>query len=883
MTAKVPSLFDKAILWWPGEHVAQAAAPKTITPAGDAKQILPFRGAGVGIFNGSGSYAKCNYSPGFEPGSGPFTVECLFYVPNVSGYKTIFAFTADYHFGIVINGSKINYFASSNGTSWNLLCGDGGSLNGAGANTITAGVWHHLAFTRSGNNWYGFYDGKLDLSVTVSGTIVSRSETLNIGRWGNNGYWMNGYITEFNYVIGTCKYSAPFVPVKAQVKNDSYTKLLLHFLNPLTDSSNNNLKINPSGSFTLSNTYPSPITTNSMTTVFGGASHMSTQANTSDILGISCDNWTFETYILFTSSIIDNNILFMGNESNDSDRFQFIQYYGPTFSLGAGYGYSITDSTSGTIRWQAIATPQLNTWYHIALVKTGLNVELYINGQIQTKTTGTTLSANIPARVGYPLIIGKYRQSYYHFQGMLSECRFSNVSRYAESFTPSTTRYVADANTKLLMHLDRIPGVIDDYSPTPKQITAYGDAKQLCSPCGSGIAYFDGTGDYLTVPASSDFNFGSNNFTIEFDLYLEAITSTSQVIFVNRSATYQYSGIFLYVGNTADLRVAMSSNGSSWDIANWVQLVPILSIKTQYHIALVRNGSIFTCYLNGVASSTTITSSASIYYQNAPVYIGTDYNGTDYPLYGRLSEFRISNVARYTANFTPSTQPFKPDPYTKLLLHMDGVGNAFYDSSDPPGDNGFPILPDGVTITPAGTFTSVKGKDGRSYWKFDGSTNRIQLSTHALFYLESLEWTLCLWAYRTSNKTSTMFVTWNTATAIRWELTTKANGTLYTWAYNGSGYPWDINVTTGFALNTWTHITLVNSSTAFKIYMDGLQVYTGTKLTMPSIPTPLTRIGDSIDESHEYFPGIIKDVMLFRNKALSQDQIAALIAETYIY
>ena len=59
---------------------------------------------------------------------------------------------------------------------------------------------------------------------------------------------------------------------------------------------------------------------------------------------------------------------------------------------------------------------------------------------------------------------------------------------------------------------------------------------------------------------------------------------------------------------------------------------------------------------------------------------------------------------------------------------MDGIGNAFYDSSDPPGDNGFPILPNGVTITPTGTFTTVKDKDGQTYLKFDGSTNYISLT-----------------------------------------------------------------------------------------------------------------------------------------------------------
>jgi hypothetical protein len=40
---------------------------------------------------------------------------------------------------------------------------------------------------------------------------------------------------------------------------------------------------------------------------------------------------------------------------------------------------------------------------------------------------------------------------------------------------------------------------------------------------------------------------------------------------------------------------------------------------------------------------------------------------------GYLDEVRISNIARYTAAFTPSTTPFQSDANTVLLLHMDGT------------------------------------------------------------------------------------------------------------------------------------------------------------------------------------------------------------------
>jgi hypothetical protein len=48
-----------------------------------------------------------------------------------------------------------------------------------------------------------------------------------------------------------------------------------------------------------------------------------------------------------------------------------------------------------------------------------------------------------------------------------------------------------------------------------------------------------------------------------------------------------------------------------------------------------------------------------------------------------MDEYRVSNIARYTTNFAPPTEPFQNDDNTLLLLHMDGTdgSTAFIDDN----------------------------------------------------------------------------------------------------------------------------------------------------------------------------------------------------------
>lgn len=189
------------------------------------------------------------------------------------------------------------------------------------------------------------------------------------------------------------------------------------------------------------------------------------------------------------------------------------------------------------------------------------------------------------------------------------------------------------------------------------------------APAGYSV-YFDGTGDYLTVPANAAFNFGTGDFTVEFWLYFQNLTGF-QTIF---DISYTTSPNLLFQASSGAMAVYM--NGGSTVLA-----ASAVSNGTWNHFALVRSGTTVTLYLNGVSVSSA-TYSGNVGNSTSIVYVGGSLGGSGFYLNGYLSNVRVvKGTALYTAAFTPPTQLF-PITNTSLLTCqspsiIDNSSNAF--------------------------------------------------------------------------------------------------------------------------------------------------------------------------------------------------------------
>lgn len=210
------------------------------------------------------------------------------------------------------------------------------------------------------------------------------------------------------------------------------------------------------------------------------------------------------------------------------------------------------------------------------------------------------------------------------------------------------------ANVVLAMPMDGANGstTFTDISPTPKAVTRYGNAQisTAQSKFGGASAYFDGTGDYLTIPHSDDFNLSSGDFTVEFWFYLPSARANRLISkrSVATSKTWSIS-----VTNTGVPTFNLWNSAGTYYSATG----PIAAFGAWVHVAAVRSGDIYTVFINGVAG-TPFTSTVRPYTNTDPLAIGVDLSNSalDNTL-GYIDDLRITKgVARYTANFTPPTK-----------------------------------------------------------------------------------------------------------------------------------------------------------------------------------------------------------------------------------
>ena len=220
---------------------------------------------------------------------------------------------------------------------------------------------------------------------------------------------------------------------------------------------------------------------------------------------------------------------------------------------------------------------------------------------------------------------------------------------------------------------------------TTKTITVNGGAALLTSvkKYGTASLALDGVGDELSISPQADFNFGSDNFTLECWIYPTAVPTAGQYAFVmgQSKAGVGNSSCGLYLGSAAGI-IYLYSFGTFGTLPG-----AAVAQNAWSHIALTREGNDFKLWINGTQAGSTLTYAGAM--TSATTTDFTIGGNAGYNLYvtGYIDDVKVSKgVARYTAPFSAPTAQLTGDLNTVLLITCNGT-----DGSTAITDNGITL------------------------------------------------------------------------------------------------------------------------------------------------------------------------------------------------
>ena len=517
---------------------------------------------------------------------------------------------------------------------------DGSNWTGASSSTTpVVGSWYHVVGVKDGTTMRIYINGTQENTTTFAGT-PNGGGVFGIGsNQGNEN--MSGFISNVRLVSGSdssvLPYSGNFTSPTTPLTAVTGTKLLAASSNRFVDKSSNNFTISKFGNVKPSNFTPFRRTAVYSSTDGGsvyvpGAGHLRVAANGN--FNFASNNWTMEWW-LWADSYPENfprpgGFAYEGSPTDSAPGFFF-----GTQQNGSVLYYREKNAGDQTLSSFNAPTKE---WWHLAAVRDGATVRIYKNGvQFTSFSSGATTHYN-----DNPYTLGNSSNATPSepWNGYISGARVVNGTCLYPSgttFTPPESPLTAVANTVLLFNGTN-SGIVD-YT-TQNVIETVGDARvnTAISKFGTGSLYFDGTGDYLRLPARDFWNFSSKNWTIEMWLYPTNLSGTKIIL---ENTTNGTNGLSIQTSGD-DIVVYVTEN---------VNFGGTLVVNTWQHIALVRSGSTVTYYLNGVSTgSATLNAGTGA----AGLWIGERNGGGVAPFVGNIDDFRITRgFARYTGNFTP--------------------------------------------------------------------------------------------------------------------------------------------------------------------------------------------------------------------------------------
>ena len=401
--------------------IDQSSSPKTLTLNGGVfvDPSSPFENAeysksdhgGSIYFDGTGDYV-ISTSSDFELGtSSAFSIEFWYYFVE-SRTHTLFDFYDD-----GIYGAGVLRVASNQ-----VWLHDGSTNIFSIMRDIRVGQWEHFCWTRDSSNNHVFYINGEQVGTSTASTTLN-VDTINLGRRGatENNTFMYGHISDFSLTKGSVTRSAAFTPPTSPLSSTGTTLHIKGTDSTIIDKAQGIWHIRPEGDCAGSTAQ----------TKFADSSiyiPAAAKVNCKE-LNFGYGDFTIECWARSPSEASGYYGIFaledrLMNTTATTGGLQLGFRTGNQFDLYHSDGTTATPSFTWTT----------NTWYHIALVRSGSTITLYVDGtSISTVTSSTNYK---PFKF---LTLGMYYNTSYPLLGYIEDFRLTDgLARYTSNFTAPT-------------------------------------------------------------------------------------------------------------------------------------------------------------------------------------------------------------------------------------------------------------------------------------------------------------------------------------------------------------------------------------------------------------------------------------------------------------
>ena len=397
-------------------------------------------------------------------------------------------------------------------------------------------------------------------------------------------------------------------------------------------------------------------------------------------------------------------------------------------------------------------------------------------------------------------------------------------SSASDSVTPGAASDPFFSNVVLLLHGETLV----DSSGAARTLTASGASISTAQKKFGSSSIAIGSGQYVSLPGATAFNM-SGDFTLEWFHYLTSATAQGWIIGGNANANgYLMLGINL----SGSQQLWLGGANTNWPVQ--FGSVP-LAANTWQHVAISRSGSSNRLYIDGTLVGSAITDSTSWVANPTQIWIGSQAAGTS--MQGYLDEFRwtVGTARGYTGStITVPTAAYPEaaagsDPFfssVSLLLHADGSGSTFVDSSGTPKT---------ITANANATQSAAQSKWGGKSAFFNGTGDYLIVPDAAAIELGNSDFAAEMWINTTNSAQYSTLLSRSTGSfaAGMWSLmmnhdsSTAGDLALYVFDANGGQAPLLLGGS-GLRDGAWHHIAISRSGTSWGMYVDGTRVATAT-------------------------------------------------------